>query len=164
MQVGTYESEAADVTVSFVSNSATAAELDVTGSVTGKAYDTEAYGDTIAEAAQISLQIPVESDSTQYNVVTTNPAYERYFSTDPRIEGNTKTQTVSGEELAQGLLVILTSEDQATPITAKINKINGDFEKTYTINNKLSFATSAAAKAKTSTRNKLVSVTEDDGI
>lgn len=162
--VGTYESEAADVTVSFVSNSATAAELDVTGSVTGKAYDTETYGDTIAEAAQTSLQIPVESDSTQYNVVTTNPAYERYFSTDPGIEGNTKTQTVSGEELAQGLLVILTSEDQATPITAKINKINGDFEKTYTINNKLSFATSAAAKAKTSTRNKLVSVTEDDGI
>lgn len=37
--VGTYESEAADVTVNFVSNSATEAELDVTGTVTGKAYD-----------------------------------------------------------------------------------------------------------------------------
>lgn len=159
--VGTYESEAADVTVNFVSNSATEAELDVTGTVTGKAYDTEAYGDTIPEAAQISLQIPVESDSTKYTVVTTNPAYEKYFSTDDRIEGNTKTQTVDGAELADGLLVILTKESNTTPITAKITKINGDFEKSYTINNKLSFAESTSTYSGAKMRNKLVSVSDD---
>ena len=159
--VGTYESEAADVTVNFVSNSATEAELDVTGTVTGKAYDTEAYGDTIPEAAQISLQIPVESDSTKYTVVTTNPAYEKYFSTDDRIEGNTKTQTVDGAELADGLLVILTKESNTTPITAKITKINGDFEKSYTINNKLNFAESASTYSGAKMRNKLVSVSDD---
>lgn len=158
--VGTYESEA-DVTVNFVSNSATEAELDVTGTVTGKAYDTEAYGDTIPEAAQISLQIPVESDSTKYTVVTTNPAYEKYFSTDDRIEGNTKTQTVDGAELADGLLVILTKESNTTPITAKITKINGDFEKSYTINNKLSFAESTNTYSGAKMRNKLVSVSDD---
>lgn len=158
--VGTYESEA-DVTVNFVSNSATEAELDVTGTVTGKAYDTEAYGDTIPEAAQISLQIPVESDSTKYTVVTTNPAYEKYFSTDDRIEGNTKTQTVDGAELADGLLVILTKESNTTPITAKITKINGDFEKSYTINNKLSFAESTSTYSGAKMRNKLVSVSDD---
>ena len=158
--VGTYESEA-DVTVNFVSNSATEAELDVTGTVTGKAYDTEAYGDTIPEAAQISLQIPVESDSTKYTVVTTNPAYEKYFSTDDRIEGNTKTQTVDGAELADGLLVILTKESNTTPITAKITKINGDFEKSYTINNKLNFAESASTYSGAKMRNKLVSVSDD---
>ena len=159
--VGTYESEAADVTVNFDSNSATEAELDVTGTVTGKAYDTEAYGDTIPEAAQISLQIPVESDSTKYTVVTTNPAYEKYFSTDDRIEGNTKTQTVDGAELADGLLVILTKESNTTPITAKITKINGDFEKSYTINNKLSFAESTSTYSGAKMRNKLVSVSDD---
>lgn len=159
--VGTYESEAADVTVNFVSNSATEAELDVTGTVTGKAYDTEAYGDTIPEAAQISLQIPVESDSTKYTVVITNPAYEEYFSTDDRIEGNTKTQTVDGAELADGLLVILTKESNTTPITAKITKINGDFEKSYTINNKLSFAESTSTYSGAKMRNKLVSVSDD---
>lgn len=158
--VGTYESEA-DVTVNFVSNSATEAELDVTGIVTGKAYDTETYGDTIPEAAQISLQIPVESDSTKYTVVTTNPAYEKYFSTDDRIEGNTKTQTVDGAELADGLLVILTKESNTTPITAKITKINGDFEKSYTINNKLSFAESTSTYSGAKMRNKLVSVSDD---
>ena len=158
--VGTYESEA-DVTVNFVSNSATEAELDVTGTVTGKAYDTEAYGDTIPEAAQISLQIPVESDSTKYTVVTTNPAYEKYFSTNDRIEGNTKTQTVDGAELADGLLVILTKESNTTPITAKITKINGDFEKSYTINNKLSFAESTSTYSGAKMRNKLVSVSDD---
>lgn len=159
--VGTYESEAADVTVNFVSNSATEAELDVTGTVTGKAYDTEAYGDTIPEAAQISLQIPVESDSTKYTVVITNPAYGKYFSTDDSIEGNTKTQTVDGAELADGLLVILTKESNTTPITAKITKINGDFEKSYTINNKLNFAESASTYSGAKMRNKLVSVSDD---
>lgn len=159
--VSTYESEAADVTVNFVSNSATEAELDVTGTVTGKAYDTEVYGDTIPEAAQISLQIPVESDSTKYTVVITNPAYEKYFSTDDCIEGNIKTQTVDGAELADGLLVILTKESNTTPITAKITKINGDFEKSYTINNKLSFAESTSTYSGAKMRNKLVSVSDD---
>ena len=159
--VGTYESEAADVTVNFVSNSATEAELDVTGTVTGKAYDTEAYEDTIPEAAQISLQIPVESDSTKYTVVITNPAYEKYFSTDDRIVGNTKTQTVDGAELADGLLVILTKESNTTPITAKITKINGDFEKSQTLNHKLSFAESTSTYSGAKMRNKLVSVSDD---
>lgn len=159
--VGTYESDAADVTVSFVSNSATAAELDVTGTVTGKAYDTEAYGDTIPEAAQISLQIPVESDSTTYKVVSTNPAYSKYFSTDHRIEGDTKTQESTGQDLADGLLVILTKEKPETPITIKVNKVNGDFEKTYTINNKINFTETASLSVTPKLKNKLVSVEED---
>lgn len=126
----------ADVTVDFVENSATAALVEVTGSASGKAYDSALFGSDVPQGVQMMLQVPVEADSTVYKVVTENPVYT-YYPDDNRIENGKKTQEVDGKSL-NSLYVILSSEPG--DITVDIQKINGDFHKTYTIKNSVSFA------------------------
>lgn len=141
--------EGADVDVQFLENSSTAATLAVTGNVEGKLYDTEAYGSVIPQGVQISLQMPVEADGTQYTVVSKNPVYSHYPA-DGRIKNGVKTQTATGAELQEFLCVL--GNESADDITIDVSKINGDFHKSYVIKNGVNFASTTAAKASTTTK------------
>lgn len=132
--ISTYESEAGKVEAKFLMNSATAAAIDVTGNVNGKAYNTEWYGDAIPQAAQVTIQVPVEADGTVYKVETTNPAYSKYFAS----LGDTKVQERTGEQLVDGVTLILAG-DTPGDITLAVSKVNGDFKKVYTVQNNVTF-------------------------
>lgn len=152
--ITSYDSESADVTVRLTSNTEDAATLEVTGTVSGQAFDTETFGSEIQKGVQIDVTVPVAADSTQYKVVSTNPAYSAYFEEDPRIDGDVKTQTVAGSDITP-INVILTAESSSgTPVTLEITGIDNNFHKVYTINNKANFVEGTSMQSSGVTGNK----------
>lgn len=146
--IASYDSEAADVTARLTSNTENAATIEVSGSVTGQAFDTVSFGSEIQKGVQIDVTVPVMADDAQYEVISKNPAYEVYFSEDPRIEDGVKTQIVAGSEITP-INVILTPESASgTPVTLEITGLNNNFHKTYTINNKANFVDGASSRAR----------------
>ena len=129
-----YESANAEVTAEIIENSATAATIDISGTVNGVAYDTALFGDAEDNGAQITLSIPVEADSTIYEVKTTNPYYAVPGS---GVTGTTKTQQRTGIELQDGIIIMVSEEPG--DIIVEVSKINGDFHKIYTIKNNIVF-------------------------
>lgn len=161
--IESYESEAAtDVTARLVSNSESAATIEVNGSVSGQAYDTAAFGTEVPKGVQINLTVPVEADGT-YKLVSKNPAYANYWKEDPRIQDGVKTSEVTGADLSP-MNIILTPESAAGDnITVEVTGIGNTFHKLYTIVNKANFVEGTSASTY-STRSKTVSVTDDDHI
>ena len=161
--IESYESEAAtDVTARLVSNSESAATIEVNGSVSGQAYDTAAFGTEVPMGVQINLTVPVEADGT-YKLVSKNPAYANYWKEDPRIQNGVKTSEVTGADLSP-MNIILTPESAAGDnITVEVTGIGNTFHKLYTIVNKANFVEGTSASTY-STRSKTVSVTDDDHI
>lgn len=151
----------ADIKVEFVENSATAATLNVTGTASGKAYDQENYGTAIPQGVQIKLQVPVEADSTVYKAVSTNPIYT-YYPDDSRVENGVKTQEVTGEDLANNFLVVLGNESQDTDVVIEITKVNGDFHKTYTIQNNVEFAAGASISGASTYSTRITTTVDPD--
>lgn len=161
--IESYESEAAtDVTARLVSNSESAATIEVNGSVSGQAYDTAAFETEVPKGVQINLTVPVEADGT-YKLVSKNPAYANYWKEDPRIQDGVKTSEVTGADLSP-MNIILTPESAAGDnITVEVTGIGNTFHKLYTIVNKANFVEGTSASTY-STRSKTVSVTDDDHI
>lgn len=161
--IESYESEAAtDVTARLVSNSESAATIEVNGSVSGQAYDTGVFGPEVPKGVQINLTVPVEADGT-YKLVSKNPAYANYWKEDPRIQDGVKTSEVTGADLSP-MNIILTPESAAGDnITVEVTGIGNTFHKLYTIVNKANFVEGTSASTY-STRSKTVSVTDDDHI
>lgn len=146
--IASYDSEAADVTARLTSNTENAATIEVSGSVTGQAFDTVNFGSKIQKGVQIDITVPVMADSAQYEVISKNPAYPVYFEDDPRIDGDVKTQTVAGSKITP-ISVILTPESASgTPVTLEITGLNNNFRKTYIINNKANFVDGASSHAR----------------
>lgn len=158
--IESYESEAAtDVTARLVSNSESAATIEVNGSVSGQAYDTGVFGPEVPKGVQINLTVPVEADGT-YKLVSKNPAYANYWKEDPRIQDGVKTSEVTGADLSP-MNIILTPESAAGDnITVEVTGIGNTFHKLYTIVNKANFVEGTSASTY-STRSKTVSVTDD---
>lgn len=162
--IESYESEAAtDVTARLVSNSESAATIEVNGSVSGQAYDTAAFGTEVPKGVQINLTVPVEADGT-YKLVSKNPAYANYWKEDPRIQDGVKTSEVTGADLSP-MNIILTPESAAGDnITVEVTGIGNTFHKLYTIVNKANFVEGTSASTYSTRSTKTVSVTEDDHI
>lgn len=162
--IESYESEAAtDVTARLVSNSESAATIEVNGSVSGQAYDTGVFGTEVPKGVQINLTVPVEADGT-YKLVSKNPAYANYWKEDPRIQDGVKTSEVTGADLSP-MNIILTPESAAGDnITVEVTGIGNTFHKLYTIVNKANFVEGTSASTYSTRSTKTVSVTEDDHI
>lgn len=162
--IESYESEAAtDVTARLVSNSESAATIEVNGSVSGQAYDTGVFGPEVPKGVQINLTVPVEADGT-YKLVSKNPAYANYWKEDPRIQDGVKTSEVTGADLSP-MNIILTPESAAGDnITVEVTGIGNTFHKLYTIVNKANFVEGTSASTYSTRSTKTVSVTEDDHI
>ena len=138
--VTVYESDAANVSVTFMSISADKAEIEVEGTVSGMAYNTEWYPGGPAKAVQFILEMPVEP-TAKYELVTENPIYDDYFASDPSIVGNVKTQERTGAELAEGLAILLSEEPgDVTVSLSRITAAGKTLEKEYVITNSLVFA------------------------
>lgn len=158
--ITSYESDAADVNVRLTSNTENAAVMEVTGSITGQAFDTTSFGSEIKKGVQVDVTVPVAQDNAQYKVVSTNPAYSKYYKDDPRIDGDVKTQVVAGSDITP-INVILTAESVGTPVTLEITGVDNNFRKTYTINNKAEYVEGASTlSAKSSVVSSLNSLSD----